>query len=124
MKKSKFYYSRPAYEVKVIATTNDEGEIVCYPIKNQKVRERSRITICGVLDTDTNTLSFGAAVCSNKDRFVKSIGRQLSETRALNAPIVKVMCNKNNISDVFRANAFYIEGQISYMKHLELNGKL
>ena len=123
MNKARFYYSIPAYRANIIVTTNENGEPVFYPTKG-KLSPLSRVTICGLLNTETNVLSFGASVCSAKDRFEKKIGRTLAEDRAQNSPLAKVAVTKSNIGNVFIETALALESRIAGMKNLELKGNM
>lgn len=123
MKHSRFYYSTPAFETRVVVTTNEIGDVVAYPLSS-KFTPRPRLTVCGTLDTETNVLSFGAAVCSGKDRFERKIGRSISEKRAAETPLIKVSVTKDNISDVFISTALQLEQQIFGMKNLRLEGNV
>ena len=122
MKKSRFYYSTPEFKAQVLLT-QENGENVIYPLPG-KLESLPRITICGLLDTETNILSFGAAVCSANDQFEKRIGRELSEKRALEKPLLKVSVTKANISKMFMESAIFLQNQISLMKNLKLEGNL
>lgn len=118
MKKARFYYSEPWYKAEVVfvPATGDAA------FTNKKPSPLPRITICGVLDTETNVLSFGAAVCSSKDRFEKKVGRELAEKRALKCPLQQVAVTKDSISEIFITTAHAIEDRINKMHHLKLEG--
>lgn len=119
MKKSRFYYSTPEFETRVAVTLSG----MAYPLTS-KLTPRPRLTLCGTLDTETNVLSFGAAVCSSTDRFEKKVGRALAEKRAIEKPLVKVSVTKDDISDVFISTAIQLERRIMGMKNLRLEGNL
>ncbi len=123
MKKSRFYYSPEAWKASVIVTTDSDGEQIVYPTMD-KPMPMSRTTICGSLDTETNVLSFGVAVCSANDQFQRKIGREIAQNRALTCPLIKVSVTKGNISKVFIETAIALTQQISEMKNLTLNGNL
>lgn len=88
MRTTKYYYSRPTY-VKYIKTLVDgQGEILYISDKDVAVKGKRipRICVASVYDHDTNTMFFGASICSPKDQFKKSIGRELAYRRALKMP--------------------------------------
>lgn len=118
MKKSRFYYSTPSFETTVIITTDDNGEITVRPKSGAKLTSRPRMTICGILDTDTNTMSFGVSLCSAKDKFVRKVGKQLSEERAINKPILQIAVTKENTSKMFIQSVLMIESNLDVSKYL------
>lgn len=118
MKKSRFYYGPELYKAEVLYAPAINQVV----LTNKKTTPLPRITICGVLDTETNVLSFGAAVCSSKDRFERKKGRELSEQRALTCPLQKVSVTKDSISEIFMATAIAIEDRINNMRNLKLDG--
>lgn len=101
MKNARFYYSLPLVKATVVMVEDssfDTDNILGYYSKTRQALPR--ITICSVLDKETNTLSFGVALCSVKDRFVKEIGRELSYKRAIENPILTLPVTKENVSMV------------------------
>ena len=123
MRKSRFYYSTPWYKANVIILPDLNGDYELIP--NGKIQPQSRITVCGSLDTETQILSFGVAVCSKDDQFVKKIGREIAETRAIECPLVKISAdNKDEISKIFIETSAALIDLVSGMKNLVLEGKL
>lgn len=60
------------------------------------------VTVCAIFDEETGKLSMGVARCSEKDRFIKKIGRELSYNRALENPQLIVNLRKHErFSEVF-----------------------
>lgn len=116
MKNARFYYSAPMYTVKVAVIGangfNPDNVIGYY---GNTVEQMPRITICSILSDDKTHLSFGVAMCSKKDRFVKKIGRELAYNRALNSPIATVKVTKDNISDVRMETCAFLEDQVRKM---------
>lgn len=92
MKTTKYYYSKAVYKVTLDALTDASGNIVYVPDKanNSKPQRVHRVIVASVYNKKDNTLSFGIAVCSPKDKFSKFIGRKLSYSRALTNPQKKV----------------------------------
>ena len=99
MENARFYYSLPLVKATVVMVEDskfDPDNILGYYSKTRQVLPR--ITICSILNKEKNTLSFGVAFCSAKDRFVKKIGRELSYKRALENPILTLPVTKDNVS--------------------------
>lgn len=115
MKKPRYYYSLPLVKTDVIAVESDFliNNCIFNPESiigvNKSLKPMPRVTICSILDTDEETLSFGAAYCSSKDRFVKEIGRQLSYERALNNPMRVVSVKDQNVNQVRIQNCNELE---------------
>jgi hypothetical protein len=60
------------------------------------------VTVCAIFDEKTGKLSMGIARCSEKDRFVKKIGREISYKRAVENPQLTVNLRKyERFSEVF-----------------------
>jgi hypothetical protein len=60
------------------------------------------VTICAIFDEETGKLSMGIARCSEKDRFVKKIGREISYKRAVENPQLIMNLRKyERFSEVF-----------------------
>lgn len=88
---AKYVYSAPKNKAIKMVIVNAEGkEDVLYPYTIKEIHSLPRYTVCSVLDKEKDTLSFGIARCSAKDRFVKKIGRKLSYQRALSNPITVI----------------------------------
>lgn len=111
MKRSRFYYSRPAYTHKVTLIEMNSDTFHVIPA-GTKLYPKPRLTVCGVLDEEANTLQFGFTVCSSKDRFEKKIGREISEKRALSNPIITVDVTKETTGETFMQIALDLEEQI------------
>lgn len=74
------------------------------------LKQEPRISICGVLDTETNILKIGCARCSPKDQFIKKIGRKLAYDRALSNPMVTLTLTDGEVmSHVFFQEARHLE---------------
>lgn len=97
MKKVKYYYSNAVHVRLLPIFTDAEGQPLFIPeSKPIKRKALPRVTVSAVLDSETDTLSFGVAVCSPKDLFKKSIGRELSYKRAIESPECVVRLVKKN----------------------------
>lgn len=60
------------------------------------------VTVCAIFDEETGKLSMGIARCSEKDRFVKKIGREISYKRAVENPQLTMNLRKyERFSEVF-----------------------
>lgn len=60
------------------------------------------VTVCAIFDEETGKLSMGIARCSEKDRFVKKIGREISYKRAVENPQLIMNLRKyERFSEVF-----------------------
>lgn len=60
------------------------------------------ITVCAIFNEETGKLSMGIARCSEKDRFVKKIGREISYKRAIENPQLIMNLRKyERFSEVF-----------------------
>lgn len=87
MSKVKYYYSAAAQIRRIPVVTNDAGEVLyIYDKMEALVKRIPRVTVASVYDKKENTLSFGVAVCSPKDTFKKSIGREIALKRATESP--------------------------------------
>lgn len=97
MKKVKYYYSEAVNVRKLPVYTDAEGNVLFISEKEPSdVKKLPRVTVAAVYDDITNTMSFGAAICSPKDTFKKSIGRDLAYERATTSPEVIVKIIKRN----------------------------
>lgn len=93
MKTVKYYYSEPFAVSNVPVLLGNNGQVIDY-YDNKKLtitKKLPKVTVASVYDPDTNSMRFGVAVCSPKDMFVKSIGRELALERATNAPKLTVI---------------------------------
>lgn len=60
------------------------------------------VTVCAIFDEETGKLSMGIARCSEKDRFVKKVGREISYKRAVENPQLIMNLKKyERFSEVF-----------------------
>lgn len=93
MKTVKYYYSAPVHIRRIPVLTDDEGKVLfVYDRVEPSVKRVPRITVASVYDPVANKMTFGAAVCSPKDTFKKSVGREIAEKRARQFPEVTI-CN-------------------------------
>ena len=92
MKTVKYYYSAPVHVRHIPVLTDDEGNVLfVYDKVEPMVKRVPRITVASVYDPVENKMTFGAAVCSPKDTFKKSIGREIAEKRARQFPEITVV---------------------------------
>lgn len=92
MKTVKYYYSAPVHIRRIPVLTDDEGNpLFIYDKIDPSVKRVPRITVASVYDPIDNKMTFGAAICSPKDTFKKSIGREIAEKRARQFPEVTVV---------------------------------
>lgn len=112
MKKPRYYYtadvSTDTLRVKCV-----DGEPL-YVINRIASRKLPRLTICGIWDTDTDTMSFGYAKCSCKDVFKKSIGREIAYKRATTDPFMTVKINGRRVPDVFMDTCIELDNSINF----------
>lgn len=80
METIKYYYSEPINDTRVVVI----GQT--WYAKYIRTKKYPRMTICSILNRDTNTLRIGWSICSAKDKFVKEVGRQIAYERAKNNP--------------------------------------
>lgn len=108
MRKPRYYYG-PDISIKTVDMLAVNDNLLCEQ-RIIKTKHFPRITICGIYDDETETLSFGAAICSPKDRFVKSIGRDLAFKRANEEPC-KIVSDVpiKDLLDRFYEEAFNLE---------------
>lgn len=91
MKVVKYYYSAPVHLRHVPVITDDEGKVLfIYDQVEPSVKRIPRITVASVYDPVDNKMTFGAAICSPKDTFKKSVGREISEKRARQFPEITI----------------------------------
>jgi len=112
MKKEKYYYSEPLYNAKMNVIVNAKQQVV---MSNAIVQQRPlpRVTICGVYDNEDNTMTYGVAVCSERDTFNRKLGQKISYNRAFVKPYRTVFIHPTDkISKLFIENAREIEKEI------------
>lgn len=91
MKTVKYYYSAPVHIRHIPVITDDEGKVLyIYDKVEASMKRLPRVTVASVYDPVTNTMSFGASVCSPRDMFVKRIGRETAEKRARQFPEITI----------------------------------
>ena len=100
MKKVRYYYSQPMYKVNTIVLSNHRGEfdpdkIIAY--SKSWMTEIPRLTICAILNTETNEMSFGVAKCNPSDSFCRAIGRDVSLKNAMENPVLVAIAPKQDI---------------------------
>ena len=102
MKTVKYYYSAPVHVRHIPVLTDDEGNVLfVYDKVEPMVKRVPRITVASVYDPVENKMTFGAAVCSPKDTFKKSIGREIAEKRARQFPEITIVgINRRKIREV------------------------
>lgn len=98
----KYYYSAPVHIRRIPVLTDDEGKVLfVYDKVEPSVKRIPRITVASVYDPVNNRMTFGAAICSPKDTFKKSIGREIAEKRARQFPEITVVgIDRRKIRDV------------------------
>ena len=122
MKTVKYYYSAPVHIRHIPVLTDDEGKVLfVYDKVEPSVKRVPRITIASVYDPVKNQMTFGAAICSPKDTFKKSIGREIAEKRARQFPEITVVAiDRRKIREVSQRYANdLIERHLA--KYVELN---
>lgn len=87
----KYLYTRPHqyYAVKAIRSSAYPHTLI--PLENTAkiIKDAPRYTICGIIDTLTNTISIGYACCKN-DRFIKKIGQTKAYNKAKFKPVCRI----------------------------------
>ena len=117
MKKERFYYGEEYIISNLEVMLDKDRRIIGAGSLSGKIN-LPRVTICGIYDTDDNTMSFGVARCSGKDSFLKAKGRELSRKRANESPITVVtVLPDQKISEVFITNARDIESNVMTMTY-------
>lgn len=118
MSKVKYYFSNDFKVANMEVLLGTNNTVIATSGIISKPRRIPRITICGILDSTKNTLTFGVSRCSTKDSFVKSIGRDLSYQRATTNPY-KVVSIPNNtkISELFINTCLDIEREVMTMEY-------
>lgn len=117
MKTSRFYYGRLKTSMTAEVYLDLHNKVADFIQDTIHYFNVKRVTVCGILDTEANTLSFGVSVCSGKDRFEKAIGRKLSEQRALTNPLMVIPVTKENVSKTFMETAQKLDDQFLNLKH-------
>lgn len=113
MKNAHFYYSFPLSTVKALVVgIQDFNPADVVGFYEHSIQPMPRITICSLLSEDHTKLSFGVAVCSTKDRFIKKVGRELAYKRALEHPFKVAEVTKDNIRKVRIAVSQAIEEEV------------
>lgn len=113
MKNARFYYSFPLSTVKALVVgTQDFNLDNVVGFYKHSIQPMPKITICSLLSEDRTKLSFGVAVCSTKDRFIKKVGRELAYKRALEHPFKVAEVTKDNIREVRIAVSQAIEEEV------------
>ena len=123
MKKVKFYYSAAVHVRRIPVITDDSGNVLfVYDRVDSKVKKLPRITVASVYDPDENTMTFGTAICSPKDTFVKAIGREIAEKRARKFPEITIKgINRRKIRKISNAYANeLISRHLSEYVHVDL----
>lgn len=117
MKKERFYYTEDYFKADLEILLDPEANIVGTG-KVRNVESLPKVTICGVWDTDDNTMTFGVARCAMKDKFDKSIGRELARKRVNENPFrVVAIAKDERIPDVFLNNCREIEMEVLNMSY-------
>ena len=107
MKTVKYYYSAPVHVRHIPVLTDDEGKVLfVYDRVEPSVKRVPRITVASVYDPVKNQMTFGTAVCSPKDTFKKSIGREIAEKRARQFPEITIVgINRRKIREASKRYA-------------------
>ena len=97
MKKIKFYYS-DAVHVRMLPVITDAEGNVLYVTKGDcpAVKKIPRVTVAAILDTKTDIMTFGSAICAPADTFKKKIGREVATKRTTEFPEITVRLTKRN----------------------------
>lgn len=115
MLKPRYYYSEALMEGNANVVLDATGLIIDF-YNIRKPVPKPRITICGIWDTEKNTMSYGAAICSPEDQFVKKTGRMLAYERALSNPIRVIDIPRGRVSETFMTHAVDLETKIEEAK--------
>ena len=112
MLKPKYYYSEPYYKALAHVIVDNHGGVIDFLDAYCK-EAKPRVTICGIWDTEKNTMSYGYAVCSPEDQFEKKVGRKLAYDRAISKPCVTIYVSDNDsVSKIFINGAMDLETKI------------
>lgn len=90
MEKVRYYYSVPTYTVNVEVVDDHRGGFDVSKIISMcesTVKRVPRITVCSILNTETNVMSFGIARCNPSDNFCRRIGREVAYKNAKHCPV-------------------------------------
>ncbi len=111
MKKNRFYYGDDLSVADLEVVILNEQLVAVGNTKHRK--KLPRVTICGIYDDEEQTMTFGVTKCSEKDIFIKSIGRELAIKRAEESPyrIVRIKPFQK-VSEVFMMHATDIEQRV------------
>lgn len=71
---------------------------------------KRRVTICGVVDKENNSLLIGHAICSPKDLFNRPNGRKVAEGRAKKNPIERL--DLSSLEPTPLGRAFYQRAEL------------
>ena len=88
METVKYFYTKPVFIFNA-ANLQIDGKCL-YSVPDQKMKIGKRMTMAGFFDQETNEVRFGLAICNEKDRFVKKIGRELALKAAKENPFMIV----------------------------------
>lgn len=73
-----------------------------------------RVTVCGIINKNDNTLSIGVARCSKNTAYVKKLGRKISQGRAAVKPIATIqLSDEQPISGQFVPIATELANNVS-----------
>lgn len=112
MLKPRYYYSSPGKIADATVIVDENGSLIYTYDDYRYKKPMPRLTVCGIWDTEANTMSFGVARCSEKDTFEKAIGRSISHQRASEDPCKVVHIDKlDKVSDIFMMVAENLEDE-------------
>lgn len=112
MKKEKYYYSEDLHLAKMDVIINNYHKIVATG-EIGEYKSLPRVTICGVYDNEAQTMTYGVAICSEKDTFKRKIGQTISYNRAFTKPYRVVQIHPSDkISELFITHARQIECEV------------
>ena len=112
MKKERFYYGEDITLANLEVVLNQDKNIVATG-RLSYANKFPRVTICGVYDDEEQTMTYGVALCSRKDVFNKSVGRQLARQRAYQKPYKVVNIHPAyTVSETFMFYAQDIENEV------------
>lgn len=117
MKSIRYFYS-PEYKEAVMPVLLDaNGQTLGALGKPRNQISLPRLTICSIYDDETQELSFGISRCSEKDLFVKSIGREKALKRAEENPIeIMRIEDKSLLGQIFIDRCLELENEYYEMK--------
>lgn len=128
MKTVKYYYSKLVHVRYLPCVTDDQGEVQFILNRNtSNPKKLPRVTVASVYDRENNSMSFGVAVCSPKDTFRKSEGRDLAYKRAMENPncVVKSI-KKGHVREVSKkySNALIEQAEAEFLNPVFSNEDL